>query len=319
MADHNRFLALRGEWSDMVDHYLASDDGQFALYTLPEEDEGILRRMLLEYADLISPNRDAVRTQFESFRKETFMECYECLLGRGLTREIAELKCIEIRNLARDVASKITVMFPTTPNRDLEDDIPLPPAVNQALDLALQSDFDPDKAIDVSDVEDPASRRTKRAPEEAIADLRAKARRSDDPPIEPHKTVPAGEVLKGIRAKGLQEIQRVYSQTHMEVISDSNPPQFHASVHPASPPPAPEPGVELGIESSIPPPPASDPPPEPEPLPTVPVADRVFSEEDRESFTGETTLSDDEYNGIVDAEIEGSGCFAPPSKPANQG
>ena len=319
MADRNRFLALRKEWSDMVDHYLASDDGQFALYTLPEEDEAILRLMLLEYADLISSNREAIRTQFESSRREAFMECHESLLGRGLIRGTAEFKCIEIRNLARDMASKITAMFTGLPDGGLDDDIPLPPAVNQALDLALRSDFDPDKAVDVSDVEDPASRRTKRAPEEVFADLRAKARRSDDPPIESHKTVPAGEVLNGIRAKGLQEIQRVYSRTHMEIISDSSPPQFHASVHPASPPPAPEPGVELGIESSIPPPPDSDPPPETEPLPTVPVADRVFSEEDRESVTGETTLSEDEYKGIVDAEIEESGCFAPPSKPANQG
>ncbi len=318
MADYNRFLALRGEWSDMVDHYLATDDGQFALYTLSEEDEGILKRMLLEYADLISPNKEAIRGRFENFRKETFMECFESLLSRGLNRESAEIKCIEIRNLARDMASRITAMYPVTTDSDLGDGISIPVEVERALDLALQPGFDPDNAIDFPQARDPFA--TKPAPDnKELAELLAKARRSDDPSNSRStgETMPAEALIKEIKSKSLTEVQKAYSGTF--VLPKSDPPPVHVSVHPASPPPAPEPGVELGIESSIPPPPDSEPPPETESRPTEPVEASDSLEDDQELTTGESELSDEEYNAVVDDAISQSGCFGPPSTPANQG
>jgi hypothetical protein len=319
MADHDRFQALREEWSDLVRHYLGTDEGEFVLYIISEEERSLFERMLLEYADLISPNRECIRADFEQFRKEAFQKCLTSKAMRKLDRGAAEFRCIELRNRARDVASKVVRYSEMARPQSRLSDIPIPDEVNKALDYALSTEFDPDKAVDVTGVKDPRDCKTRRAPEEEVAELTSKARRTDDPPVvaETSKTTPAEASLKGIKAMGLKEVQRAYSQTNF--VPNLDQPPFHASVHPASPPPAPEPGVFLGLESSIPPPPPSDPPADAETCPTEPVADRVFAEDDRESITGETDLSDDELNDIVEAEFRESGHFGPPSTPANQG
>lgn len=319
MADQKRYQALCDDWSALADQFLKTDEGQCVLYTIEERAELIFRTMLNDYADLIATRKDEVRPYFEGLRRETFHDGKRQLMRSGMHSQEAEWLCVETRNKARDVAGTIASRFQVLSGFDdvADSGIPIPPEVEQALDMALQPGFNPDAAFDISQVRDAFA--TRPAPEDEFADLRAKARRTDDPPVatDPTETIPAEALLKGIKAAGLKEVQRAYSQTFVAPRSD--PPPVHVSVHPASPPPAPEPGVELGLESSIPPPPASDPPdaaPSPQ---TEPVAERVFSEDDQEITTGVGDLSDEDYNSIVDAEIDGSGCFGPSSTPANRG